>query len=249
MCYDEMQTTAVFSMENKGTPKHERDRIMKIWIAVFVLVLSQAFLVAQNRKLTMEEMHKLHQDSKAYISFLEDPQRDAYQKPHEVVMALGIREGEVIADIGAGSGYFTLRLAHHVGDTGRVYAVDVNPDMILYLNRRIRDTQLKNIITILAAPDDPLLMNKSIDRFFICDTWHHIQNKTQYLSLIKRMLKPGGQVIMIDFHKKELPVGAPMEMKIAREDLIQQMESNGFRLAKEHKFLPYQYFLIFTVKQ
>jgi arsenite methyltransferase len=219
---------------------------MKIWIAVSVLILSQAFLAAQNKTLTMEEMHRLHQDSKAYISSLEDPQRDAYQKPHEVVMALGLREGEIVADIGAGSGYFALRLAHHVGDKGRVYAVDINPDMILYLNRRIRDMKLKNVVTVLAAPDDPLLMDASIDRFFICDTWHHVQNQEQYLALMKKMLKPGGQIIIIDFHKKELPVGAPMEMRIAREDLVRQMESNGFKLTKEHIFLPYQYFLIFT---
>src|ERR1035437_3111245 len=103
---------------------------MKIWTAIFVLILSQAFLSAQNKKLTMDEMHQLHQDSEAYITFLEDPQRDAYQKPHEVIMALDLREGEAVADIGAGSGYFTFRLASHVGDKGRVYAVDVSPDMI-----------------------------------------------------------------------------------------------------------------------
>jgi predicted methyltransferase len=128
---------------------------MKIWIAASVLILSQAFLEAQNKTLTMEEMHRLHQDSKAYISFLEDPQRDAYQNPHEVILALSLREGEIVADIGAGSGYFTLRLAHHVGDNGRVYAVDINPDMIVHLNRRIRDVQLKNVVTVLAVPDDP----------------------------------------------------------------------------------------------
>ena len=142
---------------------------MKFWIAVFILVLSQGFLVAQNKKLTMEEMHQLHQDSNAYISFLEDPQRDAYQKPREVIMALGIREGEAIEDIGAGSGYFTFRLAGHVGDKGRVYAVDVSSDMILL--------------------------------------------------------------------DEDCPRGS-----------VRQMESNGFKLAKEQTFLPCQYFLIFTPK-
>ena len=100
------------------------------------------------------------------------------------------------------------------------------------MNRRIRDMQLKNVVTVLAAPDDPLLMDASIDRFFICDTWHHIENQTQYLALMKKMLKPGGQVIMIDFHKKEMPVGPPIEMRIAREDLVRQMESNGFKLGQ-----------------
>jgi predicted methyltransferase len=219
---------------------------MKVRIAISVLIFSQAFLAAQNKKLTMEEMHQLHQDSKAYIAYLEDPQRDVYQKPHEVIMALGLREGETVADIGAGSGYFTFRLASPVGEKGRIYAVDTSPDMIVHMNHQIRDMKLRNIVTVLSAPDDPLLMDGSIDRFFICDTWHHIQNQAQYLALMKKMLKPGGQVIMIDFQKRELPVGAPMEMKIAREDLVQQMESNGFKLVKEHTFLPYQYFLIFT---
>ncbi len=222
---------------------------MRIRITIVtVLTLSQSLLAAQNKPLSMEEMHRLHQDSKAYISFLDDPQRDAYQKPHEVIMALGLKQGEVIADIGAGSGYFTFRLAQHVGETGRVYAVDVSPDMILHLNQRIRDMKVKNVVTILSTPDDPLLMDGSIDRFFICDTWHHIQNQQHYLALMKKMLKPGGQVIMIDFQKKESPVGAPMEMRIAREDLIKQMEANGFKMAQEQTFLPYQYFLIFTPK-
>jgi len=221
---------------------------MKARIALIILILSHGFLAAQNKKLTMEEMHQLHQDSKAYIAYLEDPQRDVYQKPDEVIRALGLREGETVADIGAGSGYFTFRLAPPVGDKGRIYAVDTSPDMILHMNQRIRDLKLKNIVTVLSPPDDPLLIDGSINRFFICDTWHHIQNQAQYLALMKKMLKPGGQVIMIDFQKKELPLGAPMEMKIAREDLVQQMESNGFKLAEEHTFLPYQYFLIFTLR-
>jgi SAM-dependent methyltransferase len=213
------------------------------------MMLSQAVMPAQNKPIQdVQEMHRLHQDSRAYIAFLEDPKRDAYQKPMEVLTALDLKEGEVIADIGAGSGYFTLRFAHHVGERGRVYAVDVNPDMILYMNRRVRDLKLKNVTTILAAPDDPFLADASIDRFFFCEVWHHIDNQQAYLALLKRMLKPGGQVIMVDFQKRELRVGPPMSMKIAREDLLRQMEAAGFYLIREHTFLPYQYFLVFGVK-
>ena len=179
---------------------------------------------------------------------LDDPQRDEYQKPHEVLTALNIKPGEVIADIGAGSGYFTFRLAHFVGDKGKVLAVDVSPDMIRHLNRRIRETKTTNVTTILAEPDDPLLPDRSVNRFFICDVWHHVENQTKYLALMKKMLKPGGEVVMIDFHKKDLPLGPPPQMKIAREDLLKQMNGNGFKLAKEHTFLPYQYFLVFTAK-
>jgi arsenite methyltransferase len=192
-----------------------------------------------------QQMHRLHNDPKAYMTALEDPNRDAYQKPHEVLKALNLKPGETIADIGAGSGYFTFRLAHHVGDKGKVYAVDVSPDMIRHINRRIRETKSANVVSILADPDDPLLPDPSVQRFFICDVWHHVENQTKYLALMKKMLKPGGEIVMIDFHKKELPFGPPMQMKIAREDLIKQMEANGFRLSKEHRFLPHQYFLVF----
>jgi arsenite methyltransferase len=220
---------------------------MKPLLSLFALLAVPLSLFAQdNVKRDHHQMHHLHRDSNAYIGMLDDPERDAYQKPHEVLTALSIKPGEVIADIGAGSGYFTFRLAHHLGNQGKVYAIDVSPDMILHLNRRIRDFNASNVSSILADPDDPLLPERSVNRFFFSNSWHHIENHTKYLSLIKKMLKPGGEIIMIDFHKKGLPVGPPMQMKIAREDLIKQMESNGFRLAKEHTFLPYQYFLVFV---
>jgi ubiquinone/menaquinone biosynthesis C-methylase UbiE len=213
------------------------------------LVLWPAGLAAQDAvKRDSHQMHQLHNDPKAYIGALEDPKRDAYQKPHEVLTALNFTPGEVIADIGAGSGYFTFRIAHHVGAKGKVFAVDVSPDMIRHINRRIRDSNAVNVVSVLAEPDDPLLGERSIDRFFICNVWHHVENPTKYLSMMRKLLKPGGEIVMIDFHKKELPFGPPLEMKIAREDLLKQMETNGFRLTKEHTFLPYQYFLVFVPK-
>ena len=222
---------------------------MRIASIVLLLFLLLPFAISQDHPVrSMEEMHRLHQDSKAFIAMLEDPDRDSYQKPHEVVMALNLREGETVADVGAGSGYFSFRFARHIGEKGRVYAVDINPDMIVHMNRRLRDLNLKNVVTILSAPDDPLLPDASVDCFFLCDTWHHIENHAHYLALMKKMLKPGGQVVMIDFQKKELPVGPPLEMKISREDLIREMEANDFKTAAEHTFLPYQYFLVFSLK-
>ncbi len=226
---------------------HEMGVMMKTAFALLALLFLPMSAAAQDTlPLNQHEMHRLHRDPQAYIGALEDPKRDAYQKPHEVIHALDLKSGEVIADIGAGSGYFAFHLARHVGEKGKVYAVDISPDMILHLNRRIRDTKTANIVSILADPDDPLLTDVSVNRFFFSDSWHHIDNQTKYLALMKKMLKPGGEVVMIDFHKKELPVGPPMRMKIAREDLIKQLETNGYRLTKEHTFLPYQYFLVFV---
>jgi len=218
-------------------------------ILFFILMIVPFTVNAQDAvKRDQRQMHGLHNDPKAYIGALEDPKRDAYQKPHEVLTALDLKPGEIIADIGAGSGYFTFPLAHHVGDKGKVYAVDVGPDMILHINRRIRELKATNVVSILADPDDPLLPEQSLNRFFICDVWHHVDNQTKYLSLMKKMLKPGGEIVMIDFHKKETPSGPPLKMRIAREDLIKQMTSNGYQLTKEHTFLPYQYFLVFAPK-
>ena len=241
--------TSVEHMRSGSMRPKRRNIVMKARFALPVLVLACPILAGQDTvRNAQEEIHKLHQDSKAYIAFLEDPERDAYQKPQEVIKELDLKEGEVIADIGAGSGYFTFRLAHVVGERGRVYAVDISPDMIRYMNRRIRDLNLKNVITVLAEPDDPLLQDNSVDLFFVCDTWHHIGRQTEYLALMKRMLKPGGQVAMIDFQKRDLPFGPPLEMKISRGDLVRQMESNGFRLKNEYTFLPYQYFMVFAMK-
>ncbi len=215
-------------------------------VALSLLGAGTSRVVAQTKPMTMEEMHRLHQDSRAYIAALEDPARDAYQKPHEVVMALGLKEGERVADIGSGPGYFALRFARHVGASGLVMAVDISPEMIVDLNRRIRDAGLANVRTILAAPDDPLLLPASVDLVFICDTWHHIGGQAEYLANLRKALKPGGRVVIIDFKKEETPVGPPMEMRVARDQVVHELEQGGFRLASEPTFLPYQYFLVFA---
>jgi len=220
----------------------------RVLVYRLALVLSLApSLGGQQRPATMEDMHRLHADPKAYAAMLDDPARDAYQKPHEVVTALALEEGERIADIGAGSGYFALRFARHVGAQGRVYAVDISPDMIRQLEERVRAAGLDNVRTVLARADDPLLPDASVDRIFICDTWHHIAGHAAYLERLRKALRPAGQVVIVDFQKRETPVGAPMEMRIAREDVVREFQQAGFRLAKEETFLPYQYFLIFRL--
>ena len=210
---------------------------------VAVVAVTAAPLGAQAPK-NPHEMHGLHRDSAAYIKALEDPKRDAYQKPREVVEALALKPGEIVADIGAGSGYFTFRVAPYVG---RVYAVDINQDMLRHVEQRARELAVSNVSPILAKPSDPQLPEPA-DRFLIVDVWHHIEDQAGYLALMKKQLKPGGQVVMIDYHKRDLPVGPPVAMKIAREDLLKQMQAHGFELAKEHTFLPYQYFMVFTVR-
>jgi ubiquinone/menaquinone biosynthesis C-methylase UbiE len=173
-----------------------------------------------------------------YAKVLEDPSRDEWQKPHDVVMALGLKSNETVADIGAGTGYFARRFANHAG---KVYAVDIDEKLLGIA----RDHAPANLETILAAPDDPRLVAGTIDTVFFCDVLHHIDNRPAYYAKLAKALKPDGRIVVVDFYKKELPVGPPPEMKIAEEDLIAEFRNAGFALAKRLDILPYQYFLFF----
>jgi SAM-dependent methyltransferase len=195
---------------------------------------------------TAHDVHRLHHDPEAYIAVLEDPERDAWQRPDQVLGALAIREGQTVADIGAGSGYFALRLARQVGPAGRLHAVDISPDMLRHLETRAREAGLTNVDPILARPDDPLLPAGSVDLVFICDAWHHIEDRVRYLATLKRALKPGARVAIVDFYERELPVGPPPSMKLSRDQVVGEFAAAGFRVVEEHRFLPYQYFVVFT---
>jgi ubiquinone/menaquinone biosynthesis C-methylase UbiE len=173
-----------------------------------------------------------------YARHLEDPSRDDWQKPHEVVTALAIRADEMIADIGSGSGYFTRRFARHAAT---VYAVDVNPEL---LDRAKKDAP-KNVQVILAKPDDPKLPPASVDTIFFCNVLHHVENRAAYYKRLTAALKPGGRIVIIDFHKRELPVGPPVGMKLSAEEVEEELAAAGFAKTRNLEFLPHQYFLIF----
>jgi ubiquinone/menaquinone biosynthesis C-methylase UbiE len=176
--------------------------------------------------------------SEEYARVLEDPARDEWQKPHEVVKALEFKPAEVVADIGAGTGYFARRFARHAG---KVYAVDIDEKLL----EIVRAKAPANLETVLAAPDDPKLPRHSIDTVFFCDVLHHIENRPAYYAKLAQALKPGGRVIIIDFFKKPLPVGPPVSMKLSDDEVIAELQKAGFVVRKRLDLLPYQYFLFF----
>jgi len=183
--------------------------------------------------------HQHHPPSSdEYAKVLEDPSRDEWQKPHDVVMALNLKPTDSVADIGAGSGYFARRFALHAG---RVYAVDIDEKLL----GLVRAKAPANLETIVAAPDDPHLPPRSIDMVFFCDVLHHIENRPAYYAKLARALKPGGRIVVIDFYKKDLPVGPPPSMKLADQEVIAEFQKAGFALSKRLDSLPYQYFLFF----
>jgi ubiquinone/menaquinone biosynthesis C-methylase UbiE len=172
----------------------------------------------------------------------DDPQRDAWQKPHEVIQALALRPDAVIADIGSGTGYFAMRLANMV-PRGRVYGVDIEPDMVRYLAERAQREHLENVVAVAGAPDDPRLPEQ-VDLILMVDVFHHIEDRASYLRKLRASLKPGGRIAIIDF-RMDSPEGPPDAARIAPERVVAELRNGGYTLAKEHAFLPNQYFLIF----
>ena len=176
--------------------------------------------------------------SEEYAKVLEDPSRDEWQKPHDVVMALNLKPTDTIADIGAGTGYFARRFAMHAG---KVYAVDIDQKL---LDIAGKDAPA-NLKTVLATPDDPRLPDGSVDVIFFCDVLHHIENRAAYYPKLAKALKPGGRIVVIEFYKKDMPIGPPPSMKLSDEEVIGELRSAGFTLSKRLDILPYQYYLFF----
>lgn len=186
---------------------------------------------------------RVQRDPVSYMTSLDDPARAAWQKPDEVVAALALKPGDVVADIGAGSGYFALRFAPLLPQ-GRVLAVDVSQPMLDEVGRRATAAGMRNLVPVLGGFDDPRLPAGGVDVIFTCNTWHHIDGRDAYLARVKAALTPGGRVAVVDFHK-DSPRG-PANMKLARAAVVDEFQRNGFRLAAEHTFLPDQCFLVFT---
>jgi SAM-dependent methyltransferase len=183
-------------------------------------------------------------DITGYIASLERPSRAEWQKPDEVVKTLGLGPGQTACDIGAGPGYFSLRLAKAVGEAGRVYAVDVEPRILSALVDRIGKARALNVTPVLALPDDPLLPPAACDVVLIVDTYHHFTDGPAYLRRVVRSLKPGGRIVNVDYHKRKTPVGPPLEHRMAREVFLEQAAAAGLVVVSEPTFLPHQYFLV-----
>ena len=175
----------------------------------------------------------------------DDPARDAWQKPRELVAALGIRSGMWVADLGAGTGYFSRYLDAAVGPTGVVFAVDTEPNLVAHLRTRAEHERTASVIPILASLDDPRLPPHALDLVLIVDTYHHLDDRLVYLKRLGGTLKAQGRVAIVDWQQRDLPVGPPAEHKLARTQVIEEMRAAGYGLAAEPALLPHQYVLIF----
>ncbi|MBY0280073.1 methyltransferase domain-containing protein, partial [Candidatus Binatia bacterium] len=176
----------------------------------------------------------------------DDPARDAWQKPAELVQALALTPGATVADLGAGTGYLSRYLARAVGPSGTVLAADTEPALVEHLRQRAERDGLANLVPILASTDNPRLPAGTCDVILIVDTWHHIDDRVAYARRLAAALAPGGRVVVVDWQKGDLPVGPPPEHKLAREQVIDELTRAGYRLREEPGLLPYQYVLVFA---
>jgi len=192
-----------------------------------------------------ENPHHGFSDAAHWAKIFESPERAKWQKPDQVVRALKLKPGQVVIDIGAGTGYFTRRFAQAVAPSGKAVGLDIEPDMAAYMQADARKLGVKNYDARVVKPDDPELAPGSVDLVFFCDTLHHLGNRVAYFRRLAPALRKGGRVAVIDFKKKPLPLGPPPEIKLSREQVIGEFHDAGFHLIAEYDFLPYQYFLKF----
>jgi predicted methyltransferase len=208
--------------------------------AVLIVIAGVAFIAAAHAA-EMSHEHGFH-GAEHWAKVFDDPSRDAWQKPHEVIQALQLKPDAVVADIGAGTGYFSMRLAHMVPQ-GKVYAVDAEPDMVAHLKRRAAEAGLANVRAVQATADSPRLPEK-VDVVLFVDVYHHIGNRVRYFSQLRESVKPGGRLAIVDF-RMDSPMGPEKSGRVSPDAVKRELKEAGYTLAAEREFLPYQYYLVF----
>jgi predicted methyltransferase len=183
------------------------------------------------------------------LGLLEAPDRDIWQHPEQIMDVLGIAEGSVVADVGAGAGWFTIRLARRVGPNGVIYANDVQPEMLAAISRRVNAEGLMNVKPVLGYGSDPQLPARTLDAVLMVDAYHEIDDRVPLLRNLAAALRPGGRIGVVDFRLEGSGPGPAMEERISPETVITDARSAGLRLISHETFLPYQYFLIFALEK
>ena len=172
----------------------------------------------------------------------DDPSRDAWQQPDKVIAAMALEPSMTVADVGAGTGYFTVRLARAVPQ-GQVIATDIEPDMVRYLGERAQREHLPNIRTVLAGADDPQLPPASVDRILVVDVWHHLADRGHYAAGLAKALRPGGKLFVVDF-TQAANHGPPKHMRLAPEAIAADLQGAGLAASVDPTQLPDQYIVV-----
>jgi ubiquinone/menaquinone biosynthesis C-methylase UbiE len=231
------------------------NNIRKASILLSLSFLLSASLVANCSNHQKQHVHKQNTDKQhtpasqqrfsdidKWLSIFEGDRRDAYQKPELVVKAMNLKPGDVVADIGAGTGYFTRRFAVSVGPEGKALGLDIEESMVNHMNEEAEKMGLHNYQARVVKTDDPELPEHSVDVIFLCNTYHHITNRVDYFRNVSKSLKSNGRLIIVDFYK-DTDFGPPRDHKLAKEVVQEEINRAGYRLLQDLDILPEQYYL------
>jgi SAM-dependent methyltransferase len=179
-------------------------------------------------------------------AWLDREERDIEEEPDVAIAALDLQRGMVVADVGAGSGYMTVRLASKVGPTGKVYGQDIQPEMIDLLQKRITKEKITNVVPLLGLVDDPKLPAGSLDLELLVDVYHEFSEPQKMLRGLRSALKPGGRLVLLEYKKEDPTIPIRLEHKMTVAEAKLEVEAEGFTLSKVDGRLPRQHILIFT---
>ncbi|MDP6499716.1 MAG: methyltransferase domain-containing protein [Candidatus Marinimicrobia bacterium] len=212
---------------------------------ILLFLLLTTLFPAQEHDYKHQSNKHSFSDAERWAKIFENPDRDEWQQPDLVIQSMNIEPNDIIVDIGSATGYFPVRFAKVVHQ-GNVVGVDVEKDMVDYLNHRAQEESIHNLKSILGEFHDPKIP-LPVDIVFICNTYHHIEDRVEYFKNIKRKFKQDGKLVIVDFRKGDLPVGPPDEHKLSPEDVIMELGKAGYLLTDHQKDLPYQYMLTFIL--
>lgn len=214
-------------------------------LGIGVVVLAAA---AANQKEAPSERTRTPAPVMSYhgADWLERPSRDTEERPDEVIAKMELEPGDVVADIGCGSGYFSRRIAKQVAPDGKVYAVDIQPEFLEILKDYCAKEGVENVVPVLGAVDDPRLPENSIDWMILADVYHEFAEPEKMLAAMHKALKPDGRVALLEYRLEgDSATHIKMEHRMSPEQVLGEWEPAGFELVEQLEFLPHQHFFIF----
>lgn len=188
--------------------------------------------------------HHDFNDVDKWVAHFEDPARDEWQKPKEVITLMALKQGMTIVDLGAGTGYFLPWLQSTTGVSGKVIALDVAPKLVEHMNKRAKEEGWSHVEARLIPMDDPQLEENSVDRILTVDTWHHIEHRKPYASKLAKALKPGGKIFIVEVTGKSKRKGPPANMRLSPAEVTSELQQAGLKVTMLEESLPEQYILV-----
>jgi ubiquinone/menaquinone biosynthesis C-methylase UbiE len=222
-----------------------------VWITTVNYILSLTLFAFSASHLVAQSEHPISGRRIAGVmgiagaDWLERNEREIEELPETALDAIGIKSGMAVADVGAGSGYFTLRLSKRVGPGGKVYAVEVQPEMMAILRRHVAKEKLTNVVTIIGSEADPRLPLKSVDLILLVDVYHEFSQPQSMLRKMKEALRPNGRLVLLEYRKEDPHIPIRSEHKMSVAEAKAEVEAEGYKLEKVLNDLPRQHILVF----